>query len=281
MPETSPAAAGGRRRPAPRRLPALVAIALSVVLVAAGAAPAPAAATDLTPATVEASILSLVNRERTERGLRPLRRDLPLAAIAGERVANLVGATSFSHAAAGGSLTPPLDGAGVQWYRWGEVLAWRAGGLATTTAAAIVGGWRRSSSHWALLMSRTFNYVGFGVAVRPSDSRVFAAGVLTESKDHTAPGARVTSATRSGTTITFAWRGYDPPLQTHWAGLRDFDVWYRVDGGTWRLIRDNTTATSLRLSSRARGHRYELMVRARDRANNRGAPSAPVGIRVP
>lgn len=278
MPETSPAPRAPRRTS--RRLSALVAATLAVVVVAAGIAPAPAAAA-VTPATVEASILALVNKERSARGLRPLRRDLPLAAIADERVANLVGATTFSHAAAGGSLTTSLTAARVQWYRWGEVLAWRSGGVTSYTAAAIVGGWKRSSTHWAALMSRTFNYVGFGVAVRPSDGRVFAAGVLTESKDHTAPGAKIASATRSGTTIAFTWRGYDPPLQTHWAGLRDFDVWYRVDGGTWRMIRDNTTATSIKLSSRARGHRYELMVRARDRVNNVGAKSAPVGIWVP
>lgn len=280
MPETSPLRPAPRLGRTSRRLVATAA-ALAFVLVAATVAPAPAAATSPTAATVEASILALVNRERGARGLRPLRRDPPLATVADQRVANLVGATTFSHAAAGGSLTPALTAAGVQWYRWGEVLAWRSGGLASTTAAAIVGGWKRSSTHWAALMSRAFNYVGFGVAVRPSDGRVFAAGVLTESKDHTAPGARITSAMRSGTTIAFAWRGYDPPLQTHWAGLRDFDVWYRVDGGSWRLVRDNTTATSLTLTSRARGHRYELMVRARDRAGNVGKPSAPVGIWVP
>ncbi len=280
MPESRPPAVARRSRPAPRRLAPLVVAALALVLALTGAPP-PAEAATITPATVEASILSLVNKERAARGLRPLRRDQPLAAIADERVANLVGATTFSHAAAGGSLSTSLNAAGVQWYRWGEVLAWRSGGLTSTTAAAIVGGWKRSSTHWSALMSRLFNYVGFGVAVRPSDGRVFAAGVLTESKDHTAPSARITSATRSGTTIAFTWRGYDPPLQTHWAGLRDFDVWYRVDGGSWRLIRDNTTATSLKLSSRARGHRYELMVRARDRVNNVGKQSAPVGIWVP
>ena len=90
------------------------------------------------------------------------------------------------------------------------------------------------------------NYVGFGVAVRASDGQVFASTVFTESRDHTAPSARVDSATRSDTTITFTWHGYDPRLQTHWAGLRDLDVWYRMDGGPWRFVGDNTTATSLR-----------------------------------
>jgi hypothetical protein len=63
--------------------------------------------------------------------------------------------------------------------------------------------------------------------------------------------------------------------------LRDYDAWYRVDGGAWRLIRDDTTATSLRLTSRDQGHRYWLKVRARDRAGNVGRPSAAVSVWVP
>jgi hypothetical protein len=130
-------------------------------------------------------------------------------------------------------------------------------------------------------MSRTFNYVGFGVVLRRADGQVFASGVFTESRDHTAPRAEIETAGRSGTTITFTWSGRDPALQTHWKKLRDFDVWLRRDRGDWRLIRNNTTATSLRLANRARGHRYELMVRARDRAGNVGRPTAPAGIWVP
>jgi hypothetical protein len=70
-------------------------------------------------------------------------------------------------------------------------------------------------------------------------------------------------------------------MQSHWAGIRDFDALYRVDGGSWRLVRDYTTATSLRLGSRVSGHRYWLMVQARDRAGNVGRPSAPVSVWVP
>jgi hypothetical protein len=243
------------------------------------AAPSPAAAATTT-STVEAKLLALTNRDRAARGLRPLRRDARLAAVAGERAARLTGAATFSHAAAG-DLSKALAAGAIQWYAWGENIAWRSGGLRSTTAGAIYNAWRGSPSHWAQLMSRRFNYLGFGVEVRPSDGRVFASAVFTESRDHTVPRARIDTATRSGRTITFTWHGYDAPLQTHWAGLRDFDVWYRVDGGTWRLIRDNTTATSLRLSSRASGHRYWLMVRARDRVSNVGPKSAPYSIWVP
>jgi uncharacterized protein YkwD len=265
-------------RPRVRRLATI--LALAVVLAASGVAPTPTAAA-VSASSVEAAILSLVNGDRAALGLRPLRRDTRLATLADRRAANLASAPTFSHAAAGGDLGTELDRAGVQWYAWGEVLAYRSGGLTSRTAAAIHRAWRNSASHWAKLMSRTFNYVGFGTALRTSNRRVYVAAVLTESRDHTAPRAEMLTAARSGTTITFTWRGWDPSLQSHWAGLRDFDVWYRVDQGAWRRLRDNTTATSLSLGSRTPGHLYELAVSARDWAGNIGKRSAPLGIRVP
>jgi uncharacterized protein YkwD len=256
-------------------------LALIVALGAAATNPSPAEASSRAMASAEASLLAWANRDRTAIGLRPLRSDSPLVVIAGTRAENLAAAGAFSHAAAGGDVAPALVSAGAQWYAWGENIAWRQGPLTTANAAAIYRAWRGSPTHWALLMSPTMNYVGFGIALRGSDARVFASAVFTESRDHTTPGAKIDAATRSGTTITFTWHGVDPQLQTHWAGLRDYDVWYRVDGGSWRLIRDNTTATSLRLGSRAGGHRYWLMVAPRDRAGNVGRTSTPVSVWVP
>jgi uncharacterized protein YkwD len=255
---------------------------MALVLVLAGgfAAPAPAAASTSTT-SVAAALLSLTNHDRAARGLRPLRRDSRLAFIARDRAVTLAAASTFSHAAAGGTLSATLDRSGVQWYGCAEDLASAPGGLTSYTAAQLYGLWRNSPAHWAALMSRTLNYVGFGIAVRASSGQVFAVADFTESRDHSAPAAKIDRATRSGTTITFTWHGYDAPLQTHWAGLRDFDVWYRVDGGAWRRIRDNTTRTTIRLTSRAHGHRYWLRIQARDRAGNVGRFSAPISIRVP
>ena len=39
-------------------------------------------------------------------------------------------------------------------------------------------------------------------------------------------------------------------LQTHTAGLRDFDVQYRIDSGSWRTLRNDTTTRSLTLTDR-------------------------------
>jgi uncharacterized protein YkwD len=274
----------GAARVTPRRLAArrFVAFVVGSVLVAASlaAAPPPAAAASTT-AAVASELLVRTNLDRAARGLRPLRGDPRLAAIGRERAANLASSAYFTHVAAGGSLTPRLEQAGVQWYAWAEDIAWVSGGLSSTTAGRTFDAWKQSPSHWDVLMSATLNYVGFGAVLRASDGRVFVSAVLTESPDHTAPRGRMTRATRAGTTLEFSWTGYDPLLQSHWAGLRDFDVWYRVDEGAWRRIREDTTATTIRLAGRASGHRYWLRVQPRDRAGNVGPPSTALSIWIP
>jgi uncharacterized protein YkwD len=267
--------------PSPSRSRALLTtLACVVALGAATLRPVPAAAS-VSSAAAQASLLAWTNRDRAVLGLVPLHPDPALAVIAGTRADNLAASSTFSHAAAGGDMAPALAAGGVQWFAWGENIAHWPGGLDSATVAGIYRAWRGSAEHWSILTSPTMNYVGFGLAVRRSDGSVFASTVFTESRDHTAPGARIDGARRDGTTITFAWHGRDPLLQSHWAGLRDYDAWYRVDGGAWRLIRNDTTATSLRLAARAPGHRYWLKVQARDRAGNVGRTSTPVSIWVP
>jgi hypothetical protein len=117
-------------------------------------------------------------------------------------------------------------------------------------------------------MSRSFNYLGVGVAYRSSNRMTFGSVVLTESVDQTAGWSRVTSSSASGTTAAWSWSGGDIWLQTHTAGLRNFDVEYRADYGAWSLIRSGTTGRSLALSGRARGHSYAIRIRSRDWRGN-------------
>jgi uncharacterized protein YkwD len=268
---------------APRRSRRALATILALVVASSAAAtgPGPATASSVTAESAEASLLAWTNRDRAARGLVPLRPIPALGDVAEARASNLAASSTFSHAAAGGDAAPALAAAGVQWLAWGENIAKWPGGVSSSTLAGIYQAWQRSATHWAMLMSPRMNYVGFGLAVRSSDEWALASAVFTELRDHTAPSSKIDSALRSGTTITFTWHGYDPILQSHWAGLRDYDAWYRVDGGAWRLIRNDTTATSLRLVSRAPGHRYWLKVQARDRAGNVGPTSTPVSVWVP
>ena len=130
-------------------------------------------------------------------------------------------------------------------------------------------------------MSDRYNYVGVGMAYRSSNTRTYASVVLTESPDHSGARSWFTSTSRSGDDIRWTWSGADRRLQTRTAGLRDFDVQYRVAGGTWRTIRNDTIATSITLRDRVDGRAYYLRVRATDRRGNVGAWTSASKIWVP
>jgi hypothetical protein len=89
------------------------------------------------------------------------------------------------------------------------------------------------------------------------------------------------AATVSGNDVHWSWRGADPLLQTHTAGLRDFAVQQRTDSGNWVTVSAATTATRRTALNRARGHWYGLRVRARDRAGNVGPWSPELRVWVP
>jgi hypothetical protein len=249
-------------RPATRRLPLLIGLALISGLLWSGIAAGSAAA--VTGVELEAQLVGWLNRDRVARGLRPLRADVRVADLAGDRATILARRGILSHSIPG-DIGAQLRNRRIQWYRYGEVIAY-ASGWGTSTASQIYGLWKRSSGHWSLLMSNRFNYLGAGVAYR-STGRTFASIVLTESVDHTRPRALMSSVARSGTAVSWWWTGYDTALQSHTAGLRNFDVQYRVDAGAWRAIRAGTVARSITLTGRPPGHSYALRVRSRD---NRG-----------
>ena len=260
-----------------RRLTARLLLAASLV-VAWSAVPAPAIASET---SLEAAILTWLNEDRVAFGLRPYRLDGTLPAIAGTRAGRLADAGVLSHQAAGGSIGTELTDRGYPWYGTGENIAYTTAAWGSTAARSLYLAWKGSPTHWALLTSDRYNYVGVGVALSGSSGATYGSIVMAEAPDHTRPGARMASRSRVGTTISFTWVGWDAALQAHTAGLRDFDVQYRVDGGSWATIRNDTTATSVRLTSRRHGHTYSVRVRARDRGGNLSSWSAPLSVWVP
>lgn len=250
------------------------ALAVALLILAAAVPPA-AGATIVQP---ERDIMSLVNQARAARGLAPLRTDSRLWVVAGERAAAMASSDVLSHSAAG-SLADGLRAEGIQWYGHGEVIAYSSGSAATA-GQALFNLWASSAPHWTLLMSTTFNYLGVGVATS-SSGRVYGSIALTESMDRTAAQARVVKRTASGDDIRWSWRGWDPELQTHTAGLRDYTVQLRRDRGAWVTIASGTTSTSRTTANRVRGHTYGLRVRARDRAGNVGPWSPELRVWVP
>jgi uncharacterized protein YkwD len=263
------------------------------LLTTLGGVPAPAAAAALDPtasvataatdsaATMAASFLGWLNRDRVARGLVPVRSWPALSALATDRAASMASSGTLSHDAAGGSVGTALTARGLQWYGFGEIIGASGYPWGSQAAANIYSLWKASAPHRAIMFSATFNYVGVGYAYRAANGTTYASVVFTESRDHTRPVARNGAISRSGTTVRFAWSGSDPRLQTHTAGLRSFDVQYRVDAGSWRTIRNDTTATALSLSSRPHGHWYGFRVQAADRRGNLSRWTTAIRIWVP
>jgi hypothetical protein len=130
------------------------------------------------------------------------------------------------------------------------------------------------------MFSSSSNYIGIGIA-QAADGSTWSSILFTESVDHTRPVASNGSLTRSGTSIKFHWSGTDPVLQTHTAGIKGFNVMYRVNGGDWVQIRTVTTYTWLGLSGRHHGYTYSFKVQAVDRRGNLSGWTAEKRVYVP
>ncbi len=267
-----------RTRPSGRRLPAaLLAALLAALTMAVLAAPASAAPS---ASEAESLIIGWMNRDRSAVGLQPLRADYDLAAIAGLRASRMARANVMSHTITG-SIPYQLSARRVRWYRYGENIAYSGRTWTLEAARQIYAMWKASPPHHALMMSRYFNYVGLGLAYRSSNHRTFSSTIFSESPDQTGARSWFTRATRSGTDLRWSWTGGDVRLQSHTSGLRDYDVQYRVDSGTWLTLRNNTSSTSVILPGRVHGHSYALRLRATDHRGNLGGWSAPLPVWVP
>ena len=251
----------------------LVALALAV-----GPLAQPTTVAAVTAGQLEKNLRALINADRKKLGLVPLRGHPGLRNLAGDRAATMASTGVLKHA---NCLSCMLDARGIQWYANGEVIAWTSWPWGSQAVESIYNGWKSSSLHWSLLMSDRFNYAGVGIAYRSANGTTWASIVLTESKDRTKPWARMTSGSRSGDDVTFTWTGADRRLQTHTAGLKNFDVQLKRDSGSWRTIRTGTTATALTLWDRAGGHWYKLRVRARDYRGNLSGWTTRIRVWVP
>ncbi len=262
-----------------RRRRALAAIPAAIMAALMLATLAPTVSAALT--TNEARIIGWINDDRAKLGLRPLRGWGALYSIADLRAGRLASAGRLSHSV-GGDLGKQLRNRNVKAWLWGEDIAVTTYPKGVEAAKSLYRAWKGSKTHWALITSKRFNYLGIGLAYRKSSGQTYASLVFTESPDHTGARGAITGASlKGGDDISWTWRGWDLLLQTHTAGFANFDVQYRVDYGSWRTIRSTSSSTSITLMDRGSGHSYALRVRGRDRAGNVGPWSSESRVRVP
>ena len=255
---------------------ALLLVTLATVLVGALAPSASAAVPMPTTdqvAKAEKDAWTLTNKKRTDRGYVALRWDARLNELARDRAEYMASTGTFSHSQDGKSVFDMMTKAGIAWYGAGEIIAWNnAADLAYSTAMAVQG-WMDSAPHKAIMLSKDYNYVGFGLAVSPTTGKRYWAGVYMKGPDRTAAWAKIAkvstaAASATSTKVVITWTGGDTKLQVLTAGLKYYQMQKRRPGGTW-LTYDPQTTTSL-TRTWPRNATFEFRVRARDKAGNWG-----------
>jgi uncharacterized protein YkwD len=162
----------------PRRhslLAALVAASLSLAVPAAASA-CEGQNAEPTEISLEASsraTFCLVNKERTTRGIRKLRRNKRLDLASVRHARSMAARDFFAHGNFVGRIRSANYLRGARGWRLGENIAWGSGSLGTP--AEIVDAWMHSSGHRANILNRGFREIGIGIA-RGTPNRSFGDG---------------------------------------------------------------------------------------------------------
>jgi uncharacterized protein YkwD len=251
-----------------RRILPLI-IGLAVILPAA-VPTVTSASEDQTSA--EAIILKKMNYERTKRGLIALRLDTRIAAIARDRSEYQARTGDADHTQGSYKVFDFIQQAGIKWYAAGEIIAQnRYYPSIEDSAAAAIRGWLNSDTHRSIMLSKGYNYVGFGYAMNSSNQRRYWTGVYLKGPDRTKPWAEIGSISKqrdgSYIKVSLHWSGADRRLQVLTSGFRYFQIQRRRAGGDWLTSWPTTTSTG-RTVRWYPGPDVEIRVRSRDRAGN-------------
>jgi uncharacterized protein YkwD len=161
------------------RLRRLLSFSLAVVVVGAAWSHAAVPARAVTPDALADTVIVLLNRDREERGLAPLRRHAAVMSLALERAGKIAAAGVLKHSAAG-DLAAQLTARGIAWASYGEAIGRTTEAWGIAAAEHIYLLWQGSASHWSLLTSLTFDSLGVGFALA-ADGRTYASVVLIRS----------------------------------------------------------------------------------------------------
>lgn len=119
-------------------------------------------------ATASRQVVDLVNAERAQRGLAPLRFDSRLATAAERHAQDQAARRQMSHQGSDGSdAGVRIRRAGYVWSAWAENIAY-----GHVSPGSVVNAWMNSSGHRLNILSTTLTDTGVGVAVGP-DGRYY------------------------------------------------------------------------------------------------------------
>jgi uncharacterized protein YkwD len=261
----------------PRRF-AGVALATALLLGTSGARPAPTAAADLTISAAENLMVRTLNADRAAAGLIPVRIDSRLTAIARARSVDMATKGYFSHTQPDGrTVFSIISAKGITWYSAGEIIAWNTWPTLADSVTAANNGWLGSPTHRSIIMAKSYNYMGVGLAIDGSGKKYWTT-VFMKGPDRTGgwvtvtpvpQTAEVSITSASYKTVWLNWRGGDVRLVVLTAGFRNYQIQRRVDGGSWIWLSKWTTSTSRSIWA-VPGHTHDFRIRACDRAGNCG-----------
>ncbi len=234
----------------------------------------------------EQTVLKQMNELRGRNGLAPLRMADGVRIVARDRSRDMRDKHYFDHTSpSGDDAGKMLRRRGIGHAFWGENIGWTMNMGLQDGARWMVDWWKDSPGHRAAMLSRSYNYVGVGVA--NAGAKILYTIVFVNQPDHTAPKAKITSV-RTGATVagaggrkavTIKWSGKDRRLSTRTAGLKGFVVQYKKKGTRdWTRIRRLTTARELTTMLPSGNHKFRI--RAKDRRGNKTKWQGPVLVRV-
>jgi uncharacterized protein YkwD len=135
------------------------------------------AATAHNLATMRAAVLCLVNRQRTSRGLPPLRENARLDRSAQGWTQRMVTFDEFTH---GADFAARITAVGYDWSYAGENIA-----TGYPTPRSVMNGWMASQGHCQNILDPGFSAIGIGVV--PRAVRGWASGPATWTEDFGLP----------------------------------------------------------------------------------------------
>jgi uncharacterized protein YkwD len=153
----------------------LTAFLAAFLALAVGPVSHPAPASASTATTMEGYLVTWINNARANRGIPKLRVGSRLVNAAGDRAATMARTGVLKHPTC---LACMLRNRGVSFRTCAETIAYTTYPWGYQAAKSIFNSWKSSSTHWSILMSRSFTRFGVGVAYRSSNHSTWASAIL-------------------------------------------------------------------------------------------------------